>query len=125
MLTVGILRKAIEEAEKSSYRFKIGCVIFKGSRIISSGHNEIRSCSKILDKYKKYKNALHAEQAAIIKTDWRKLNGCSILTVKISGNMGYLGISKPCNMCYELIKHVGIKEMYYTNEHGEIIHEKI
>ena len=25
------------------------------------------------------------------------------------------------NMCYKILKHVGIKKIYYTNEQGEIV----
>ena len=62
----GILKRAIEEAEKSEYKVKIGAVVFKGSRILGFGYNEIRHCSKIFPKYKKFDNTIHAEQKAIL-----------------------------------------------------------
>lgn len=120
-MTSGILKRAIEEAEQSVYRHRLGCVIFKGSRIFSSGHNEIRS-SRIDNRHKIFKNALHAEQAAILKVpDWSTLKGASILVVKISQSRGYLGMAKPCPMCQELLNHVGIKNIYYSNKQGEIV----
>lgn len=65
-MRVGIIKKAIEEAEKSEYKVKIGSVVFKGSRILGFGFNEIRHCAKISPKYKNYDNTIHAEQKAIL-----------------------------------------------------------
>ena len=67
-ITSGIIKLCLLESEKSNYRFKIGAVVFKGSRILSSGHNEIRSVRYINNRYKTYLNTLHAEQAAGIVT---------------------------------------------------------
>ena len=124
-MTSGILKLALEEAESSTYRFRVGAVVFKGSRILASGHNDIRS-SRIHPLHKNYKNALHAEQDAILNIkEWSTLKGCSILVVKISKSKGTLSMAKPCKMCQQLLRYVGIKTMYYTNENGEIISEKL
>ena len=37
------LKLAIEEAKQSKHQFKIGAVIYKGKRIISSAHNATRA----------------------------------------------------------------------------------
>lgn len=121
MISSGIIKRCLEECEKSTYRFRIGAVIFKGSRIISSGHNGIRSVSQIKDKFKKYENSLHAEQAALISIDWNKVKGCSILVMKISPSKGTLSMALPCEMCRAILNHVGIKNIYYTNQKGEIV----
>lgn len=124
-MTSGILKLAIEEAESVKYRFRVGAVIFKGSRILGSGHNGIRS-SRIHPLHKNYNNSLHAEQDAILNIkDWSILKGCSILVIKISKTKGIFSMARPCTMCQELLKHVGIKTMYYSNGTGEIIHERI
>ena len=124
-MTSGILKLAIEEAETVSYRFRVGAVLFKGSRILASGHNGIRS-SRIHPLHKQYNNSLHAEQNAILNIkDWSTLKGCSILVVKISKTRGVFSMARPCEMCQDLLRHVGIKSMYYTNGNGEIIHERI
>ena len=125
MISSGIIKRCLEECEKSTYRFRIGAVIFKGSRIISSGHNGIRSVSQIKDKFKKYENSLHAEQAALMNIDWNKVKGCSILVMKISPSKGILSMSKPCEICQKLLEHIGIKTIYYSNEKGEIVREKL
>ena len=120
-ITSGIIKRCLEECERSTYRFRIGAVIFKGSRIISSGHNGIRSVSEIKNKYKKYENSLHAEQAALMGIDWHKVKGCSILVLKISPSKKILGNARCCSMCKSILDHVGIKHIYYSNKNGEII----
>lgn len=120
MLTAGIIKRALEECELSTYKVSIGAVIFKGKRILSSGHNELRS-SPIHPKYKKYHNSLHAEQAAVMNLDWTKLKNASILVLKISKTLKILSNAKPCDMCYNLLKTIGIKEIFYSNQYGEIV----
>ena len=75
MISSGIIKRCLEECEKSQYRFHIGAVIFNSKRIISSGHNGIRSSVNIKNKYKKFKNSLHAEQAALMNIEWNKVKG--------------------------------------------------
>ena len=123
-ITSGIIKLCLLESEKSNYRFKIGAVVFKGSRILSSGHNEIRS-SSIPSKHKLYNNSVHAEQAALLGTDWNKLKGCSILVMRCSKTKGNLSNAKPCPLCQKLLAHIGIRNIYYSNEMGEIVHAKL
>ena len=120
MLTSGIINRAIEECRKSTFTVHLGAVVFKGKRIISSGHNEIRS-SSIHDKYKKWVNALHAEQAALIGLDWTRLSGYSMLVLRLSKTREVLGNAKPCLMCQKLIKTIGFKDVYYSDEYGQIV----
>lgn len=123
MLYSNVLKLAIAESSKSTYDYKIGAVVFKGKRIFGSGHNGIRS-SAISMKYKNWEESLHAEQAALLNLDWNKLKGCSILVYR-TNRLGKVGMAKPCPMCSKLIKYVGIKNIYYSNERGEIVMEKV
>lgn len=121
MLSTGIIKRAIQEAEKSSYKIHIGAVIFKNNSIISSSHNQIRS-SRISNKHKDFVNSLHAEQAAILKVkDWSTLKGCSILVVKVSNTLKLLSNAMPCNICQSMLSHVGIKNIFYSDIQGQII----
>lgn len=122
MIYSGIVKKVIKEAEKSNMPiFKVGAVIFDGKRIISVGHNRKGICGKIHPKYQNSKDSVHAEQSAIIKTkNWNKLCGASIIIVRLnkSGNMS---MGFPCEMCLNMINHVGIKHVYYSSYYGEIL----
>lgn len=123
-LTSGIIKRCLEECEQSNYKFHIGAVIFKAKRILSSGHNGIRS-SHINDKYKHYSNSLHAEQAALLPLDWSKLKGSSILVIKCSKTEKSLSNAFPCEMCQKLLLHVGILDVYYSSERGTIEYTRL
>lgn len=124
MLKTGIIKLCMEEIEKSNHpRYNLGAVIFKSSRIISSGHNSFRSNS-IPFKYRKWEDSLHAEQCALLGVDWQKLKNSSILVMR-TNNSGNLSLSYPCEYCIDSLKYVGIKWLYYSNRKGEIIRERI
>lgn len=122
----GIQEKARLEAKKSNMeRYQIGCVCFKGKRIISYGFNQVRSTSRIPNKYKKFPNSLHAEQHAIMKIRNKEiLKGSSILVVRVNRSGEFL-MAKPCENCLNTIRFFGIKEIFYSNEDGKIVREKL
>lgn len=123
-MTSGIFKKAVQVAEKSDFdQFKVGAVIFRGSKILSAESNAIRSCSKLNKKFQKWENSLHAEQHSIIKAR-RDLKGASMLVVRVNKNGG-IGMARPCDMCWGFMEAVGIKEVYYTTSTGEIARERI
>lgn len=123
-MKVGILKKAIEELEKSEHPiFKMSAVIFKGGRIISFGHSCFRS-NGIPIKYKKHEHTLHAEQSAIMNGNKDKMKGSSILILRTNPS-GNLSLAYPCSYCLESIYFVKIKWMYYSDRNGEINREKI
>lgn len=122
MLSNSVIKLALDECEKSTFKLKIGAVVFKGKRIYSTGHNDIRS-SHLPMKHREWAESLHAEQSALLNIDWKTLKGCSILVLRLS-KKGKLGMCKPCPMCEKLLKYVGIKDVYYSNSDGEIVHEK-
>lgn len=120
-LTSGIITRALEECEQSTYRFRIGAVVFNKKCILSSGHNGIRS-SSIPEKYKVWPNSIHAEQDAIFNCkDWTKLKGCSILVLKLSKTTKQLSNAKPCKNCFKLLEYVGIKTVFYSDEFSNIV----
>jgi len=108
-----IINLAVNEALKTDYFWKVGCVIFKGKKIISKGHNyPHKSVKKLHPQFQNYKGSIHAEVDAIIKAK-TSLKGSYMLVLRISkGNR--FKISKPCKNCMKYIEHVGIKKIYYS-----------
>jgi len=114
-----LINKAIEEAERSDNRFRIGAIIFNKKNVISSGHNcSFRSAKHLIPSFQKRKHSIHAEVDAIIKarTD---IKGYSLLVIRLNAKGG-LTLSKPCSHCMMYIEYVGIKNIYYSNNLGEI-----
>lgn len=110
-------RIAKKEAKKSPHtQHKLGAVIVKGHRILSTGYNEIRY-SKTIGK-----NTLHAEAAAIRRLlDQRRLADLvgSHIFVSRWTRGGRIGMARPCDACMDLIRSVGISRIYYTQDDGE------
>ncbi len=118
MINTSMVKIAIREAQKSNFHHRHGCVIFNGSRVINVGFNEIRYCSKLNRKYRRWINSLHAEQKTILFSQ-ASLKRCSILIVRIN-KKNQLMNSKPCKMCQSLIADVGITKVYYSNNLNQI-----
>jgi len=110
-----MLDKATEEADLSSFKQQVGCVITnKQGRIISKGHNMMKTHPMQKRYAKKAGNEmaiyLHAEMSALVK--------CRDVphTIYISRRMknGETGLAKPCPICAMAIKEAGIKNIIYT-----------
>jgi deoxycytidylate deaminase len=111
-----MIRIASKQARKSTFeRHKLGAVIVKGNRVLSTGYNEIRWSSKLR------KSNIHAEEAAIVKllkeNRLEDLNGSSIYISRVCPS-GRLGLSRPCCDCTRLILSVGISKVVYTTDQG-------
>ena len=57
--------------------------------------------------------------------DWSKVKGCSILVIRISKTRKILSLAKPCSMCMDLLRYVGIKTVFYSTSDGKIMSEKL
>ncbi len=112
-----MIRIATKSANKSTYNYRLGCVITKGKRVLATGYNSISYCS-----VNNFKNSRHAEMDAILKV-LHKPNGLSSLagaTLYVSRitQAGRTALAKPCVKCMGLIHSVGIKSIVYTTPNG-------
>ena len=108
----------------SQLTFKIGAVLFKGNRIISSGHNKFSTSKSIYPKYQNKLDSLHAEQVCLLGLNWDKIKNYNLFVLRINKS-GFINLARPCNMCYEMISHIGLKGVFYTNRNNSITYEKI
>ena len=109
-----IVEAAILSAEKSTYLQRVGCVIFKRTKVVSTGFNSVLKHRKKLNPvYQKWPGSVHAEVDAIInaKTD---LKGCNLLVIRIN-KQGEFRLAKPCKECQKYIDYVGIRKVYYSD----------
>jgi deoxycytidylate deaminase len=124
MISKGVFNAAKEAAmlvdTGHNYPHKIGACIFKGSKIISTGKNYVRSCSRIKDIYLKHPYTLHAEQNAVINAPIGKsLKGCSIFVIRLTP-AGNLSMAMPCVYCMDTLRYKGIRKVFFTNYDGDI-----
>lgn len=134
----------MEIAEKFSTlstcgRLKVGAVITKNNRIISTGYNGVPSglqhCCEIhkgidfsipenneMHKQFSAQYELHAEQNAIVEA---AKNG-----IALNGSILYTTV-EPCDYCRKLIAQSGIKNVFYrykydrNNKESDLIAEKL
>lgn len=110
-----MIRLAKREAAKSTFYFRLGCVITKGNRVLSTGHNSIGYC-----ELNSFHNSKHAEMDAVLKllrkhTGLSSLCGSTVYVTRITPN-GTTALAKPCAKCMSLLISVGVKEVIYTTD---------
>lgn len=107
------LKQAIDEAQKSEHKQKVGAIIFDKSKIISKGFNHPqRSVKHLKKKFQRWPGTVHAEVGAILKAK-SNLKNLSMLVVRIN-NKNQLRLARPCRWCQMYLEYVGIKKVYYS-----------
>ena len=112
-------------------RVKIGAVAVYGHRIISSGFNTSKTdpVQKLYNRYRFTEDtpaAMHAEIMCLKPLigrddiDFKKVE----LYVYRSGQKDTLLLARPCLSCMQLIKNLGIRNIYFTINNG-YSHENI
>lgn len=121
--------KAADVATQSTFgRYKLGCVAVIKNSIIALSSNKLKT-HPIQAEWDKYRNfncrsdpqnihSLHAEIACLssIKQDI-SFKDVELYIVRLLKN-GEFGMARPCASCYQYIKHLGIKKIYYSTNYG-------
>jgi len=117
---VEILNDLIEETEKSEMRSKHASAVVKSGKIRAVGHNSFRGSiggNRI--------PSTHAEISAIY--NWLKIGDRSTVdlwVIRVS-KLGKLTDSAPCLSCVIAIKKYNVRNVYYSDAHGQIIRVKV
>lgn len=118
--------KAAESiSQLSNHRCHIGCVVVRGHRIISSGHNSASKTHAFQARLDRRffgcecAGYLHAETAALIPLikEGVDLKSASIYVFRRLKN-GCNGMARPCPRCMSVIRSCGIKQINYTTPDG-------
>ena len=106
-------------AQQSEHdHFKHGAVLVKGGSVINT------SCNK--DKYRSFGNRFrdtktcghathHAELGCILGLDKSATQGTTLYVARVN-RQGDFRMSKPCDMCEEVLKFCGVKRVVYTTD---------
>lgn len=106
----------------SDHRCKIGCVVVKSHKVISSGHNsQVKHHARQAKVDKEYFNdpkalgPVHAEFDALnyLINQHIDTNGAHLYVYRALQN-GEVAIARPCPRCMALIKSCGIRKIHYT-----------
>lgn len=106
------LTLAKQVSEKSDHHtYKMGCIIAKGNKVLSSGFNILRTHPKSPHAHK----SIHAEFMAAISADNTDLKGATAYVFRQQKN-GTWAMAKPCKYCWQFLMECGIKEVVYSFE---------
>ena len=113
-----MFRIASKQAKKSSFmQHRLGAVIVKGNRVLSTGYNAIRYSKELRN------STVHAEEAAILKLlkakRFEDLAGSTLYVTRFTKG-GRIGLAKPCVRCRDLINSVGISKVHYSTDTDSI-----
>ena len=125
---IAYFRAAEAISQLSDHRCRLGCIIVKNHKIISSGHNsksQTHGFQKRLDekffndgKSHGYK---HAEIDALLPLIKNKCDLTSaILYIFRRDKNGKIAIARPCPRCMSIIKQQRIKRLEYTTNDGYV-----
>lgn len=117
------LRAAINAARLSSfYSHRVGAVIFKGRRLISTGFNK-KKTHPLLEELEADCYSQHAEFDAILKflqtQDPSQITDAILFVARLT-RTDRVSFSRPCEACQEVIEKFGLKRVYFTNYHGDM-----
>lgn len=103
------LERAMRLASTSSERYKHGCVVVKGGRVIGVGVNTYRNHpNNVTNPH--IEASVHAEVNAIRGLD---VEGATIYVARVN-NAGVPRMSKPCNECRGILAYAGVKRVVWT-----------
>ena len=120
--TYRYLDQARNMAYNSPYgNIRHGAVLVKGGSVINV------SCNKNNFSYfgSRFRTAArghataHAELGCILGISRSSTTGSDLYVCRINKE-GVFRFSKPCSMCHDVMKHVGVKRVYYTTNHGTV-----
>lgn len=112
-----ILSLAIRAAERSKDRWRVGAVIYSGSRILGIGSNDMtRTHTRSGHPFK----TIHAETAALLRAangnagSFRGfLRGSRIYVHRLRRD-GLPGLAAPCQHCQSTLRFAGISRIEYS-----------
>ena len=112
---VRCLRMAARAAEQSGHEtFRHGAVLIKGGSVLNIAANSDNHTS-FGQRFRSDPGRAthHAETACILGLDKTIPQGATVYVARVN-RAGEWKKSKPCSMCHEVLKFVGVKKVVYT-----------
>ena len=112
---VRCLKMAARAAEQSGHDvFRHGAVLIKGGSVLNIAANSNNHTS-FGQRFRSEPGRAthHAETACILGLDKTITQGSTVYVARVN-RQGEWKKSKPCSMCHEVLKFVGVKRVVYT-----------
>lgn len=97
-------------AKSDHYKYKLGCVIVKGSRVLGIGWNAMKTHPKSPHEFK----MVHAEFMAVMSAE-DSVEGATAYIFREHKN-GTLAMAKPCESCWGFLVDSGVSNIVYSFE---------
>mgnify|MGYP001561094154 CR=1 FL=1 len=117
--------RAVKAALTSTYgRFRHGAVLVSGGRVINSGYNKPNFCS-FAERFREAPGpaTFHAEIDCIYNVSKEHLTGAAVYVVRLDTS-DKLRMSRPCDMCLNVLRFCGVTKVYYSDNDCKIWMEK-
>lgn len=112
MATRRIINLAAQAALRSEWKWRVGCVIYRGSKILAIGTNSsLKTSPKSWHNFK----SRHAEFNALIKVNRLLWKGSSIFVYRI-GRDGNKHMAKPCYACERMLAWAEIRRVEWSTD---------
>lgn len=112
MATNRIVALAKAAASRSTERWKVGAVVYRGSRILGTGTNDlIKTAPQSFHAYK----TRHAEFNALVKIPYSLRKGANIYVHRI-GRDGLTHMAKPCPACEKMLEWAEIRHVEWSED---------
>lgn len=112
MIDVGYFKLAKNVSKYSDYKIKVGAVI-ANRKPIGVASNQSKTHPIHANPNTSSRKSIHAEIRAVINCGRENLNGASVYVYRQTKN-GKPALARPCNYCYNYLKNMGVKRIYYT-----------
>ena len=116
---ISLAKKIAEQSDCEKFRH--GAVLVRGSSVRNVACNRHRHChfGRRFREANTGDATLHAELGVILGMDRSITQGATVYTARVNKE-GQSRMSKPCPMCENAMRHVGIKRVIYTDRDGRI-----
>jgi deoxycytidylate deaminase len=113
------IQLAVSMALRSTSRFRLGAVLAKRRRIISTGHNNMDKSHPQMQRFCKeqYTLGLHAEVHCALGVPLADLEGAELTVARVLRD-GSIALARPCGVCREFLTSVGVRLVRYTTSSG-------
>lgn len=116
------MQLAANMALKSVSKFRVGAVVARRHRVISTGFNDMGKSHPIVQEHAGHNDfvcGMHAEIHACLGVSAKDLYKSDLYVARILRN-GEKALAKPCEICHSYLTSVGIRRVWYTNTSSEV-----